>query len=300
MALKTYAVRAVRSSKDPIFRRGDYRDFTQLLTGKRDLKSLYAHCSKTGAGVDEWTIDREGQRTYVALMDARRQQGLCFPYMGGPAVARLERGRFVDGEASFCRELDALLLTLAPSTALVWTGSTRIFAKVPDAAALAEHRAKARAEAKIAATKNAAAANKKATKKTPDAEPREGRASVVMEVTSAAHAKALTTVQRGQLTKGASNLYGKRTLASLLRAIEADGERLVLVRIDVEGKARWDGWLLGALEDGVFFDHGKTAPSGLVVSQTQVHDETRKRREGDVATITAALKTLGKKPGRKR
>jgi hypothetical protein len=66
----------------------------------------------------------------------------------------------------------------------------------------------------------------------------------------------------------------------------------VLVRLDVEGKARWDGRLLGALEDGVFFDHGKTAPSGLVVSQTEVHDETKKRRASDVATIAAALKTL--------
>jgi hypothetical protein len=114
MTLTKYSLRALRSSKAPIFRRGEYWAFTQLLTGKRDLKSLYSHCSKSGVSVEELTVDRDRVRTYLVLMDARRQKGLCFPDMGGPSVAHMDGGRFVEGDASLRAELDALVKTLEP------------------------------------------------------------------------------------------------------------------------------------------------------------------------------------------
>ena len=51
MVLKSAIPSFIRSTKDHVFHRSQMQAFTELMTGKRDLKSLYAHCAAVGAGV---------------------------------------------------------------------------------------------------------------------------------------------------------------------------------------------------------------------------------------------------------
>jgi len=122
---------------------------------------------------------------------------------------------------------------------------------------------------------------------------------VIPEPASFEDAASLTPAQRAQLTKAAPELLGHSTLAKLFAAL-GDDEHVVLARIDVDGVARWDAWLLGALEVGVFFVHGARSPSGLAISQGEVHDQTKKKREDEVRVLQAAMKSLRLPPRKKR
>ncbi|MBX7194909.1 MAG: hypothetical protein K1X94_22845 [Sandaracinaceae bacterium] len=307
MVLKSAIPSFIRSTKDHVFHRSQMQAFTELMTGKRDLKSLYAHCAAVGAGVEQLSIRDDGRPAYRAIVDARRQSGLCFSELEGTLVARLDRGRFVGAAPELCLALDAVIAALPPSQALVWTGATRILGPVPDAAALAAHRAREKSSSAAAKEADATKATaKKATAKKADTKKadtkkaaKKATAVAIAEITTKEELTALTATQRAQLTSAAPGLVGKKTLASLFAWLAAEDESVVLVRIDVDGVPRWDGWLLGALEDGVFFEHGKKRPSGLAMSQQDVCDETSKRRDDDVALLQSAMRAL-RLPRRRR
>ncbi|MBN8612742.1 MAG: hypothetical protein J0L92_19260 [Deltaproteobacteria bacterium] len=255
------------SKNAPIFQRGFYWDFAQLLTGKRDVASLHAHCARLGVGWEELTLRADGKRAYFVLLEAHRRTGLCFPVMGAAAIARLVDGRFVGEDAELCRALDAVLATLPPTKALRWDRATRPKHEGDEEDARAKP---ARGREKVAVGRAASTA--------------------ICELHTAHDAEALTDAQRAQLASAAPGLLGAKTIAKLFSALRED-ESVVSVRIDVNGAPRWDGWLMGALEDGVFFEHGSARPSGLVISQGDVHDETA-NRVADIALLTTAVKTL--------
>lgn len=292
-------LRIVRSSKDPIFRKAQYRALTELLTGKREVKALYAHCAKVGSGIEELSLRENNKPTYVILMDAPRINGLCFPEMDDAPVARMEKGRFVTGPSTLCAELNEIVAKLPASNALVWTGAIRHFGAVPNAAALADIKAKhqsiKKAE-KLEATQKVASRAEAAEHKI--------AASKILELSSLAQTASLSSAQLAQLKQAAPDLLGKKKLSDLFAELGED-EQVVLCQIEVDGKPRFDAWLLSALEDGVFFVHRGKTPSGLVVSQADVHDQTKKRRDKDIAILEMALKLLkkparGKKPRKKR
>jgi hypothetical protein len=184
--------------------------------------------------------------------------------MGAAAIARLVDGAFVGEDAELCREFYAVFATLPPTKALRWDRATRPRDDGDERPKPAQGSQKV---SRGSATSTA-----------------------ICELYEAHDAEALTTAQRAQLTSAAPGLLGAKTIAKLFSALRED-ESVVSVRIDVNGAPRWDGWLLGALEDGVFFEHGSARPSGLAMSQGGVHDETGDR-VADVALLTAAMKTL--------
>jgi hypothetical protein len=110
-------------------------------------------------------------------------------------------------------------------------------------------------------------------------------------VSSRADVTKLEKVERAQLVAAARALCGKLGLPALLAQCDAWASGLELVTVSDASGPRFDAWLTSAAEDGVFFEHGKTKPSGLAISQGGVSDQTARRTELALS-IERAMKKL--------
>lgn len=257
--LKADPPRPLRSPKDPIFRFGFYRDFAFHLTGKRETRALHAHCARTGIGMEDFRITEGKAVVYFAIVDGMRREGVFFLDDGGPPVATLRKGVVTSKTKGLAAALTKLLRTLPASRALEWSGGSR-----------------------------------RPSESSPKSSAPPFSAKVVHELDSLAKAKALPALDRAQLTAAVKELSGKRTLAALFEWLSETDQSVMKLCFSDKSKPRYDAWLLSALEDGVFFDHGKRRPNGLAMSQGDVHDMTKQKRTDAATSLTAGLKALSK------
>jgi hypothetical protein len=272
--LEVYATpSSIRSPKDPVFWLGEFRDFAEHLTGKRDMRSLYAACAARGVGMERVTLRDAGRAVYHVILDGLRREGIFVACVDGKVAARMRDGVITAADPTLVPVLTALLKKLPPSKALEWNGGARRPAPPRDEAP----------------AKKPEATSKKTLL----------TASARHELASAADAGVLTAIELAQLKAAVPELSGKKTLAGLWAWLEATDQSVVLLRFSEGKKPRYDGWLLGALEDGVFFEHGARKPSGLTISQGEVSDGNRARRVTAVAALQAAMKKV-RLPRRRR
>lgn len=255
------------------------RKVATALTGKANLAGLYAWCQKEGVGIDGFHLGLiPGGMQGSAWLDARRRNGIFIDRIGN-VVATLENGA-VKGDAAW----EAWLSLLPPTAPAEW-GSTPAPASAREAAPVAKSVAKA---APAKPKRKAVALESRA--KTPPLSAR-----VDVELTSRAQASKLSAIRYAQLEVASKELCGKKGLAALFRACDAEGRGVAHLTITRGKTARYEAWLGASLEDGIFFDAGATAPNGLAISQADVH-ATQRAREPEVAALAAAMKKLRAPP----
>ncbi len=257
MSLTASYPRPLRSAKDRFFRAGAFRTFAEHLTGKREARALHAHCAKTGVGMADFSVcDATKRAVYFAIVDGNLREGLFFEETSDAVVATLRAGKVTSDTAGLAAQLGKVLKTIPTWQPVVWAGPARTTttAKTPSLPALTAKR--------------------------------------LHDLTSLAETKSLSKTARAQLAAAATELSGKRTLAAMFAWLAATDQSVTYVELR-EGKApRYDAWLLGSRDDGVFFDHGKTKPNGMAMSQRNVHDMTKAKRTALAAQLGAGLKGL--------
>lgn len=265
--------RPLRSPKDPLFGPGPFLQFAEHLTGKRDMRSLYAECARRSVGFETIDLREDKAWLYQAILDGTRQEGVVVSLVakGWPVVARMRGGALTADDPALAKVLKALIDKLPPTLALQWQGGARKPPPKDDDAP-----AKGKAKAVVALT-----------------------AAARHELTTAAEAKKLSAVELAQLKAATSELSGKKTLPALWAWLKETDQSVVLLTFSEKKTPRWDAWLLGALEDGVFFEHGQRKLSGIAISQGAVSDTTKARRTDAVASLQAAMKKV-RLPRRKR
>lgn len=253
------------------------RKLARALTGKDNLAGLFAWCAKEGVGIDGFHLALiPGGSQGSAWLDARRENGVVCDRVGN-VVATVSRGQW-SGDVSWQSWLEVL-----PPTAPAEWGS---------AAAAAPAKATG---AKTTTAKTTAAKTTAAETTTTKAAPAQKRttltARVELELSSRAALEKLKPLPREQLDAASKELCGKKGMPALMKWCDTEQQGLARVVVRSGKAVRFEAWLTAPLEDGVFFDAGASEPSGLAISQAEVHASLTKR-EADVAPLQAAMKKL--------